>query len=117
MEAHEKLIYVALIAAAIGDIVPTLADAIYFDQQQKQKQKLNEGKITPKQYWTTEAFLYYGLNPIYWLLIALIVYNVKGDYHVKAKVALGLVALGVVIVVLQKNIKKDTENLKLKLAN
>lgn len=119
MEAREKLIYVALIAAAAGDLIPTLADAIFFSDQQKQKEKLNEGLVTPKQYWTREAILYYTLNPIYWLLIALIVYNIKGDYHVKAKIAIGLVALGIVIVVIQKNIKKDTEklNAKLKLAS
>lgn len=104
---EEKLIYTALIAAALGDLIPTLADAVYFDQQQKQKQKLNDGVITPKQYWLTEAFLYYGLNPIYWLLIFLIVYNVKGDYHLKAKVALGIIAFGVVVFIIQKNIKKD----------
>lgn len=104
---NEKLIYTALIAAALGDLIPTLADAVYFDQQQKQKQRLNAGEITPKQYWDTEALLYYGLNPIYWLLILLVVYNIKGDYRLKAKIVLGIIAFGVVVFVIQKNIKKD----------
>lgn len=108
----EKIIYIALIAAALGDIIPTTADSIYFSQQQKMKEKLNAGLMTPKEYWIKEAALYYLLNPIYWLLIALIVYNIKGDYHLKMKMALILIATGAVIAVISKNIKKDEEFFK-----
>jgi hypothetical protein len=103
------LLYAGAIGLLLSDIIPTPADAIYFNLQQKNKAKLNAKEITPKQYWTRDAIYYYGLNPIWWGIILGTLYIAHGDYTQKAKVGLGLVAAGVVVAVLHKNIKKDEE--------
>ncbi len=117
MQNKELLIYVALFAAAIGDAIPTAADAVYFNQQYRLKKELEQGIITPEHYWTWNAVYYYMLNPLYWLLLAAIVYLIKGDYHLKVKILLTLIAGGMVIGVISKNIKKDKESLVNKNAN
>ena len=103
------LLYAGALGLLLSDVIPTPADAIYFRLQQQNKQKLTEGKITPKQYWTRDAVYYYGLNPIWWAIVLGGLYVTKGDYTQKAKVGLGLIAAGVVVGVLHKNIVKDEQ--------
>jgi len=106
------LLYTAGISFILADTIPTPADAFYFRYQQKNKAKLESGEITPKQYWTREASSYYLSNILWWSLVLGTLYLTKGDYTQKAKVGLGLIATGVVIAVIHKNIKKDEELLK-----
>jgi hypothetical protein len=103
------ILYAGALGLLLSDILPTPADALYFNLQQKNKAKLEKGEITPKQYWTRDAVLYYGLNPIWWGIVLGGIYFTKGDYTQKAKVGVGLLAMGVVVAVLHKNIKKDEE--------
>ena len=106
------ILYAGAIGLIASDIIPTPADALYFRLMEKNKQKLDKKEITPKQYWTREAFLYYGLNPIYWSLFLGALYLVKGDYSAKLKVGLGILALGSVIGVLDKNIREEEKLIK-----
>jgi len=106
------LLYVAGISFILSDITPTPADAVYFRFQQKNKAKLEAKELTPKQYWTRDAVMYYGLNPLWWSLVFGAVYLTKGDYNQKLKVGFGLLATGVVVGVLNKNIKKDESLIK-----
>lgn len=101
------LLYAGALGLLLSDVIPTPADAVYFNLQQKNKEKLNAGQITPKQYWTRDATYYYGLNPIWWAIVLGSLYLTKGDYTQKAKVGLGVIATGVVVAVLHRNIKKD----------
>ena len=77
---------------------------------QKEKRKLENREITPKQYWTKEALLYYGLNR-WWSLVLGAVYLTKGDYTNKMKVGFGLISAGFVFSVINKNIKKDEQGI------
>jgi uncharacterized membrane protein YkvI len=100
-----------LIAVGVGlilsDIIPTPADALYFNIEQKNKAKLQSGEITPKQYWLRDAVAYYGLNPLWWtLVLGATLYGGK-TYEQKRNILIGLVAGGLVLSVLHKNIKKD----------
>lgn len=113
MQTEEKFIYIALLGAALGDALPTVADSLYFTQQQKLKRQLSKQEITPSQYWKREAAWYYSVNSVYWALIALILYNIKGDYHKKLKVGLWILGGSAVLGVLYKNIKKDEADLLL----
>ena len=106
------MLYVAGISFILADAIPTPADAYYFNFQQKNKQKLEEGKIVPKQYWTREATAYYLSNIVWWSLVLGAMVYTKGDYTQKAKVGLGIIAGGVVLSVIHKNIKKDEELLR-----
>lgn len=110
--AGEAVLYATLIGLVLSDIIPTPADAVYFRMMQKNKQKLNEGKITPKQYWTRDATLYYGLNPIWWSLVLAAVVYTKGDLSQKVKLGVALMGGGAVLGVLSKNIKEEEAKLK-----
>lgn len=109
--AGEAVLYAGLLGLLISDIVPTPADAVYFRSMEKNKQLLGENKITPRQYWTRDALLYYGLNPLWWSLVLGTVVLTKGDLSTKIKIGIGLVGAGAVIGVISKNIK-DEERLK-----
>ena len=65
------LIYTALIAAAVANAIPTVADGFYFSLQQKWKQELEEGKITAEQYWKRDIFHYYTITSGYYGVVLL----------------------------------------------
>jgi uncharacterized membrane protein YkvI len=102
-----------LIAVGIGlilsDIIPTPADAVYFNLQRANKEKLEKGEITPKQYWTRDALAYYGLNPLWWTAVLGVSLLAGKTYEQKRNILLTLVAGGLVVGVISRNIKKDEE--------
>jgi len=101
------IVYAGALGLILSDIIPTPADGLYFSLMQKEKRKLENKEITPKQYWTRDAVYYYGLNPIWWTLVLGAMYYTKGDYTNKAKVGMAIIGAGAVFAVLNKNIKKD----------
>lgn len=103
------LIYAGLFGLFLSDIIPTPADALVFKYQSKLKDQLEAKEITPRQYWLRDAAAYYFLNPIWWLIVILIVTNIKGDAERKLKFSLGIIAAGLVVAVIYKNIKKDEQ--------
>lgn len=103
----EAILYAGAIGLLISDILPTPADGIYFYAMQKNKAKLEAKEITPKQFWRRETALYYGLNPIWWSMVLGAMYFTKGSYTVKMKVGIGIISAGVVIGVINSNIRKD----------
>lgn len=105
--AGEAVLYAGLLGLLISDIVPTPADALYFRLMEKNKQKLDNQKITPRQYWTRDAILYYGLNPLWWSLVLGAVVLTKGSLSDKLKIGIGLIGAGAVVGVLNKNIKEE----------
>lgn len=92
-----------------SDIIPTPADAAYFRLMAINKRKLENKEITPNQYWTRDAVLYYGLNPIWWALVVGAVVLTKGDVGKKAEIGIGLLAAGAVVGVLAKNIREEEQ--------
>lgn len=111
-KAGEAVLYATLIGLVLSDIIPTPADAVYFRMMEKNKQKLNDKIITPKQYWTRDAVLYYGLNPIWWSLVLGAVVFTKGDLTNKLKLGIALIGSGAVIGVISKNIKEEENKSK-----
>lgn len=105
------VVYAGAIGLLLSDIIPTPADSLYFSLMQKEKRKLENKEITPKQYWTKEAVLYYGLNPLWWSLVLTAVYFTKGDYTNKMKVGFGVISAGFVFSVINSNIKKDEQGI------
>jgi hypothetical protein len=91
----------------ISDVIPTPADGLYFYLQQKNKQLLQTNKITPKQYWVRDALAYYGLNPLWWGGVIGTSLLIGKNYTQKRNILIGLVAGGLVVGVLNKNIQKD----------
>jgi hypothetical protein len=102
------LIYTALIAAMLANAIPTVADGLYFSLQQKWKQQLNEGKITPEQYWSRDVGHYYTITAGYYaIVLATMLALNKNSFSKNSKILLGLVGGGVVVGVAMKNIQKD----------
>ena len=106
-EKNKKaILYTALISAAVGDILPTPADSLYFHLENKWIKQLNNKEITQQQYWTREALAYYGLNPLWWISVLGAIALTKGKIKNKLIVASSIVGAGAVISVLSNNIKK-----------
>ncbi len=101
------IIYTALIAAIIANAMPTPADALYFRAQQKDKEKLENGEITPKQYWKRDMLGYYGYTAGYYLSLFLVMQAFGGDYKNNARVLIALISGGLILGVYNKNVKKD----------
>jgi hypothetical protein len=109
------LIYTALIAAMAANAIPTIADGFYFSLQQKWKQELQEGKITPEQYWQRDILHYYTITAGYYgvVLLTMLALN-KNSFSTNSKILLGLLGGGLVIGVGMKNIQKDKQIAELK---
>jgi hypothetical protein len=109
------LIYTALIAAMLANAIPTVADGLYFSLQQKWKQQLNEGKITPEQYWSRDVGHYYTITAGYYaIVLATMLALNKNSFTQNSRILLGLIGGGVVVGVAMKNIQKDKELAQLK---
>ena len=104
---NTKLLLAVGVGLILSDLIPTPADGLYFKLQQSNKEKLNKGEITPKQYWTRDALAYYGLNPLWWTMVLGASLYLGKDFQQKKNIMIGLVAGGVVFGVLYKNVKKD----------
>lgn len=105
------ILYAGTLGLLISDIIPTPADALFFRLQEYNKAKLEEGKITPRNYWTREAIAYYGLNPLWWSIVLGAIVLTKGSLTDKAKVGIAIVGAGAVIGVLSKNIREEEKKL------
>ena len=101
------VLYAGALGLILSDVIPTPADALYFRLTAKNKAKLESGDITPKQYWTRDLILYYGLNPLWWTLVLGAMVATKGDFSQKAKIGVALLAGGAVIGVISKNINEE----------
>ena len=101
------LILTALIAAAVANSLPTPLDSAYFNLQFKLKQELNEGKITPKTYWTKDILHYYTFTAAWYVFLILVVLAIGGKYENNAKILIVIISGGLVLGVWKKNIEKD----------
>jgi len=101
------LILTALIAAAIANALPTPADGLYFSMQQKIKEQLNNGEISPKEYWTKDILHYYTYTAGWYILLILLILAIGGKYQTNSKILIVLISGGFIFGVWKKNIEKD----------
>lgn len=104
------LIYTAIITAAVTDLIPTPADGLVFLTQSKIKKQLQDGQITPREYWIRDAVAYYLYNPVWWILFGFAVVKFGHTTQDKVKIAIGLASAGAVVGILAKNIKTDEQS-------
>lgn len=102
-------LYVALLGGALANIIPDPTDALGFYLDRKYRIELEEGKITPSQYWERKLGIFYLLDSLWWLIILAVAILVKGDIKKKATVVGALIGGGLVIGIIFSNIKKDQE--------
>lgn len=112
-----KILYALGIGLLASDLIPTPADALYFYKMRNNKEKLNEGLITPKSYWIKDAVGYYGYNALWWGTVLGASYLLGKNFTQKRNILIGLIAGGIVFSVLHKNIQKDEKYYSLKTKN
>jgi hypothetical protein len=101
------IIYTALIAAAIANALPTPADSIYFTRINKLERKFDDGLITAEELEWRVAFEYYIWTAGYYAILFLGIYSFGGQYKTSSRILLSLIAGGLVIGAVQKNIEVD----------
>ena len=99
------LLYTALLAAALANTIPTPFDSIYFRRVNKLQRDYDEDKITPEYLEWHVAGEYYLWTSLWYLALFSGVYAFGGKYKTNAKVLLGVVAGGLVIGAVKKNIE------------
>lgn len=100
-------LYVGLVGLLVSDLIPTPADAWYFNTERKLRDKWKGGEITPEAYWEKSASNYYLMNAAWWLLVGLATIYTKGDAENKIITMGTLIGGGAVLSVLYTNVQKD----------
>lgn len=103
------LLFTAIAAAAIANIMPTPADYFYFKAQSRDKEKLEKGLITPKQYWTRDIAGYYLYTAGWYTAMFLTIQALGGTYKNNSRILLALLSGGLIIGVANQNIKRDEQ--------
>lgn len=103
------LIYTALIAAALANTLPTPFDSIYFRRMNKLQRDYDQDKISPESLEWHVAGEYYLWTSLWYAAVFTGVYAFGGKYKTNAKVLLTLVAGGLVVGAVQKNIQFNKE--------
>jgi hypothetical protein len=103
------LLYTALIAAAIANTLPTPFDGIYFRRVNTLQRKYDENKISPESLEWHIAGEYYLWTSLWYVTLFTGVYAFGGKYKTNAKILLAVVAGGLVLGAVNKNIEVNKE--------
>jgi hypothetical protein len=109
-----SIIFTALIAAAIANTLPTPFDAIYFRRVNQLERDFDDGKITAEKLEWHVAGEYYLWTSMWYASLFTGIYAFGGKYKTNARILLALVAGGLILGAVQKNIEVDTEVAKKK---
>ena len=101
------VVYAAVLGAIIANATPVPTDALMFKLQQRDRDLLDKGEITPRQAWNRDLLYYYFFASAYWAVVLAVLANVKGDYQKKVKILSALVGAGFVFAAITKIIEKD----------
>ena len=101
------IIYTALLAACAANFLPTVADSIYFRRVNEMERKFDAGEISAEKLEYHVAMEYYLWTAGYYALLFLGIYAIGGEYKNNARILLAIVAGGLVIGAVQKNIEID----------
>jgi hypothetical protein len=111
------IIYTALIAAGLANMLPTPFDGIYFRRVNQLERDFDNGLISPEKLEWHVAGEYYLWTALWYGALFTGIYAFGGKYKNNARIVLGLVASGLVVGAIQKNIEVDTEVAKKKTPN
>ena len=103
------LIYTALIAAAVANTLPTPFDSIYFRRVNSLQRDYDENKISPEKLEWHIAGEYYLWTSLWYATLFTGVYAFGGKYKTNARILLAVVAGGLVLGAVNKNIQIDKE--------
>lgn len=101
------ILYTALLAAAIANTLPTPFDSIYFRRVNQLKNDYIDKKITAEKLEWHIAGEYYLWTSLWYVTLFTGIYAFGGQYKTNARILLSLIAGGLVIGAVQKNIEID----------
>jgi hypothetical protein len=110
------LLFTAILAGAICNSLPTPMDSVYFSRMSQMKRDYEQGKISAEKYEWHLAGEYYIWTSLWYVGLGSVLLLMNKDYKTNVKLFFGLIAAGVVIGTVQKNIQKDKELEQLKSA-
>jgi hypothetical protein len=99
------IIYTALLAGALANIIPTPFDSVYFRRVNTLQRQYDEDKINAEKLEWHVAGEYYLWTSLWYLTLFTGVYAFGGKYKTNARVLLALVGGGLVIGAVKKNIE------------
>lgn len=105
-------IYAGLLGLFLSDLIPTPADALYFRDERKLRNRWKDRDILPEEYWEKSASNYYLYNAAWWALVGIATIYTKGTAEDKLLTLSGLIGAGAVISVIFTNIQKDKAELE-----
>jgi len=108
------ILYTALIAAALANMIPTPFDGIYFRRVNTLERQFDDGKISAESLEYHVAGEYYLWTALWYGALFTGIYSFGGKYRNNAKILLGLVGGGLVLGAIQKNIEVNKEVAKKK---
>lgn len=108
------IIYTALLGAMLANAIPTPFDAIYFKNVNKLERQFDAGEISAEKLEWNVATQYYAWTALWYATLFTGVYALGGKYKNNARILLAVVAGGLVIGAVQKNIEVDKEIAKRK---
>ena len=111
------LIYTALIAAAVANTLPTPFDSIYFRRVNSLQRDYDENKISPEKLEWHIAGEYYLWTSLWYATLFTGVYAFGGKYKTNARILLAIVAGGLVLGAVNKNIEVNKQLKKKQDAN
>lgn len=103
------LIYTALIAAAVANTLPTPFDGIYFRRVNKLQRDYDDKTISAEKLEWHVAGEYYLWTSLWYATLFTGIYAFGGKYKTNARILLAIVAGGLVLGAVQKNIQVDKE--------
>jgi len=111
------IIYTALLAAMVANVLPTPFDGIYFRRVNTLERKFDEGEISAKRKNIGIASEYYLWTALWYGALFTGVYSFGGKYKTNARILLTLAAGGLVLGAVNKNIQVNKELKKKQDAN
>jgi len=101
------IIYTALLAGMIANALPTPADAIYFYRVNKLERQFDAGEISAENVEWHVAGEYYVWTALWYGALFLGIYSLRGEYKNNSRLLLAIIAAGLAVGVVQKNIEVD----------
>lgn len=105
-------LYAGIVGLVISDLIPTPADAFYFNKERALRDKWKSGEIKPEEYWEKSASNYYLFNAAWWLFVGLATVYTKGSVNNKIVTLGALIGGGAVIATIYGNIQSDKKQLE-----
>ncbi len=103
------LLFVAIASAACANALPTPMDSVYFYRISELKRQYEAGKISAEKFEWHTAGEYYVWTSLWYVGIGALLLSLNNDYKNNIKILFTLLAAGLVIGVVQKNVQKDKE--------